>query len=90
MLLAPGSMKSLQSIGSLYENLPKIDIDENYKNNMELFLLNEPDKFKEYAVRDALITMVHARYMEFFNNSLGGVGVPLTLSGLSTRFIKKY
>lgn len=90
MLLAPGSMKSLQSIGSLYENLPKIDIDESYKNNMELFLINEPDKFKEYAVRDALITMVHARYMEYFNNSLGGVGIPLTLSGLSTKFIKKF
>lgn len=90
MLLAPGSMKSLQSIGSLYENLPKIDIDESYKNNMELFLLKEPTKFKEYAVRDALITMIHARYMEYFNNSLGGVGIPLTLSGLSTKFIKKY
>lgn len=90
MLLAPGSMKALQSIGSLYENLPKIDIDENYKNNMELFLLKEPIKFKEYAVRDALITMIHARYMEYFNNSLGGVGIPLTLSGLSTKFIKKY
>lgn len=90
MLLAPGSMKSLQSIGSLYENLPKIEIEEHYKNNMELFLLEEPEKFKEYAVRDALITMVHARYMEYFNNSLGGVGIPLTLSGLSTKFIKKY
>lgn len=90
MLLAPGSMKSLQSIGSLYENLPKIDIDESYKNNMELFLINEPTKFKEYAVRDALITMIHARYMEYFNHSLGGVGIPLTLSGLSTKFIKKY
>lgn len=90
MLLAPGSMKSLQSIGSLYENLPKIDIDESYKNNMDLFLLKEPTKFKEYAVRDAVITMVHARYMEYFNNSLGGIGIPLTLSGLSTKFIKKY
>jgi hypothetical protein len=90
MLLAPGSKKSLQAIGSLYENIPKIDIDIEKYNNMELFLLNEPIKFKEYAVRDALITMIHARYMEYFNNSLGGVGVPLTLSGLSTKFIKKY
>lgn len=90
MLLAPGSKKSLQNIGSLYENIPKIDIDEKYKDNMEDFLMLEPDKFKEYAMRDALITMIHARYMEYFNNSIGGLGVPLTLSALSTKFIKKY
>lgn len=89
MLLAPGSKKSLLSIGSLYENIPKIDIGNNI-NNMEEFLLKDPEKFKEYAIRDALITMVHARYMEYFNNSLGGVGIPLTLSGLSTKFINKY
>jgi hypothetical protein len=90
MLLAPGSKKSLESIGSLYEGIEKIEIPNGYKNNMVKLLKDDPVLFTKYALRDSLIALVHGCYMEYFNNSLGGVGIPLTLSSLSSKYIKKF
>jgi hypothetical protein len=39
---------------------------------------------------DSLVTLVHGCYMEEFNNSLDGFGVPITLSSLSSKFIRKF
>jgi hypothetical protein len=47
----------------------------------------EPDRFKEYAMRDAIITLVHAMYMEDFNFKLGNMNIPVTLSSLSASFL---
>gem|GEM_PF-1417762 len=89
MLLAPAGSRSLASIGKLYgEAFKKVEISTANIESMERFLEDEPDKFKEYAIRDALITLVHASWMEDFNFSLGGVGVPLSLSSIGRKYVK--
>jgi hypothetical protein len=61
MLLAPGGSKSLASVGKLYgEGLKKIEISKSEIEDMEGFLTRDKVKFSEYAIRDALISLVHA------------------------------
>jgi len=87
MLLAPGLKKSLGAIGSLYDTkLNKIDIGNNI-NNMKHFLKENPVLFEHYALQDAVITLIHASFMEDFNFSIGSIGIPLTLSTLSRNYI---
>ena len=87
MLLVPGSKKSLSSIGSLYgPDFNKIDIGDNIKN-MQDFLLKDYELFKKYALQDSIITLVHACFMEEFNFKIGFLGIPLSLSSLSNKFV---
>lgn len=61
MLLAPGSSKSLASIGKLYEvSKNKIKISQEDLENMQLFLNRDREGFIAYAVRDAVISLIHA------------------------------
>jgi len=61
MLLAPGAAKSLASIGRLYGNmLQKIEISKADLEDMQGFLKRDKVKFTEYALRDALISLIHA------------------------------
>ena len=39
-------------------------------------------------MQDAFITLVHGCRMASFNLELGSLGVPVTLSGLSGRYLK--
>ena len=55
---------------------------------MEGFLLRNKDKFIEYALRDALISLVHASWMEDFNFKIGFVGIPLSLSSLGRNYVR--
>lgn len=87
MLLAPSLQKSLSSIGKLYD-LSKIELSKDEIQNMDKLMLSQKEKFIEYALRDALITLTHACWMEQFNFYLKGVGIPLTLSGLGIRYVK--
>lgn len=87
-LLAPGGSKSLQAVSSLYKDIPKIKISKSDISDMEGFWERDPESFKDYAVQDALITLIHGCRMASFNLDLGGIGVPVTLSTLSGRFLK--
>ena len=89
MLLAPASQKSLASIGKLY-NFEKIELSEFEINHMDVFLANDPVKYKEYAMKDSLITLKHAIWMENFYFKIGGVGVPTTLSNIGNKYVKDY
>jgi hypothetical protein len=89
MLLAPGGSKSLASIGKLYgEAFNKIQLTKEEIENMDTLLATDKEKFETYALRDALIALVHASWMEDFNFSLGGVGIPLTLSSIGRKYVK--
>jgi hypothetical protein len=90
-LLTPGG-KSLDFLSSLYQdpNVNKIKLTKDQLENMDKFLEDNPELFKDYALRDAYICLLHGRFMENFYHSIGGVGIPLTLSTLSTSYIKKY
>jgi hypothetical protein len=61
MLLAPGLNKSLESIGRLYNTgFEKVKINQDDLENMHLFLDRSPEEFITYAVRDAVISLIHA------------------------------
>jgi hypothetical protein len=90
MLLAPGSKKSLEAIGQMYGNLEKVKIPLYYKDKMDKLLVDDPVLFKKYAMQDSMITLIHGCFMEVFYNKIGGIGIPLTLSGLSSNYIKHF
>lgn len=52
-------------------------------------LRSDYNLFKEYAMQDAKITLIHALFMEEFAFSLGMTGVPLSLSMLSSVHLRK-
>jgi len=88
MLLAPGGSKGLLAIGSLYgDNFNKIDIDKKWYSQMGVYWKEKPEEFKKYAMRDALITLIHGSFMDDFNFSLGRTKLPLTLASLSLSYV---
>lgn len=87
LLLAPGGAKSLSKIGEIYK-LNKLELTEMEKTNMSDLFERDERRFKEYAIRDSLITLTHAVWMETFNFSIGGLGIPLTLSSIGTRYVE--
>ena len=89
MLLAPGGSKSLDSIGKLYKKgYQKIKVSQEDLENMQLFLDRDREGFIEYAIRDAVISLVHACWMEDFNFPLGGLGIPISLSSIGRKYVK--
>lgn len=88
-LLAPGVSKSLLAISTLYPNIPKQKVSQFDIENMDLFWERDPTSFKSYALQDALITLIHGCRMAHFNLELGGIGVPVTISTLSGRFLRE-
>ena len=86
MLLAPPDGKSLAALGELlgYE---KLELPTGYaKDQMQLFLEEQPDLFEQYAIRDAEIT---ARYIRRIEQQCGELGLdnyrPVTIGGLAQR-----
>lgn len=91
MLLATPGFKSLKAIGSLYgESFGKIALPAGAITNMKQFRVDNPKLFEEYALRDSLISLIHACFMDDMYFKLGKLGVPLTLSQLSTGYVQNY
>ena len=89
MLLAPGGRKSLAQIGRLYgEAYNKITIGKEDLNDMRSFLRKDRERFILYAIRDALIYLIHSMWMEEFKFNIGGLGVPLSLSSIGRKYVK--
>lgn len=89
MLLAPAGDKSLASLGKLYgSDFSKVGIKQTDLEDMQGFLTRDKDKFVDYALRDALISLIHACWMEDFNFNLGGLGIPLSLSAIGRKYVK--
>src|ERR1043165_5983446 len=65
-----------------------LDLNQYIKENMDLLLRVNKEKFVSYAVKDSIIPLIHANYMEDFNFKLKSVGIPLTLSSLGTTYVK--
>lgn len=87
-LLAPGGSRSLLAVSKLYEGIPKLKLSKSDITDMEGLWNRDPKLFTEYAMQDALITLVHGCRMASFNLELGGFGVPVTLSSLAGRYLK--
>ncbi len=86
MLLSPASNRSLDGIGKLY-NFHKLQLSDYEINHMDELLIIDPKKFEEYAMRDSLITLKHAEWMENFNFQITGIGVPTTLSSIGRKYV---
>ena len=87
MLLAPDDSKSLANLGSLlgYEKL-ELPHDHNM-DEMQRFLDECPELFKEYAIRDAEITARYVRRIERECSDLGLDDRPVTIGGLAQRIL---
>jgi len=71
------------------EQKEKINLDQYIKQEyMDLLLKENKEKFEEYAIKDAIIPLIHASYMEDFNFKYHGLGIPLTLSSLGATYVK--
>jgi len=88
MLLAPGGKKSLAAIGAIY-GFPKLELSQEQYDNMSTLLKENPELFKEYAVRDAVISLIHASTLEDAHFRLHRGTMPLTLSLLGGANLRK-
>jgi hypothetical protein len=88
MLLAPGGRKSLASIGAIY-GFPKLELSQAQYENMSKLLKENPELFKEYALRDAVISLIHAQRLEDAHFKLHKASIPLTLSLLGGANLRK-
>lgn len=91
ILLAPGGKNKLRDLSKLYSDkgLEKREISNKDLNDMRGFLKREPERFKDYALHDAVITLKHAVAMEEFNMKVNQIGVPLTLSSIGRKYVVK-
>lgn len=87
MLLAPGGKKSLAALGSLM-GVDKINLTQSEINNMNLLLKNDSNKFIDYAINDSVISLLYANYMEDENFRARNLGIPITLSSLSSNYVR--
>jgi hypothetical protein len=88
-LIAPVGAKSLAAVGAIYgPEYHKVDIG-NYRKRMSILLRDNKDLFEKYALMDSKITLKHARSMEEYYFTLGKIGVPLTISGISKAYVTK-
>lgn len=89
-LLAPAGHKTLASIGSLYgQGYEKISLTKEQIENMDLLLKEDKHLFDTYAIKDAIIPLIHGNYMEDFNFKLNEIGIPVTLSSLGSTYVKE-
>ena len=89
MLLASAAAQSLKQLG-LMHGIEKPNLDEKSVIDMELFVQEDPGKFREYAINDSLIVLHHGLFVSNFANELGKVGIPSTLGSLARLCLQKY
>lgn len=90
-LLTP-TLQSLGAIGNLYpdKGLSKIDLPLSAKNNMEQFMSTDFKTFKEYALRDSVITLFHSLIVQqSYYDFCGIYTIPITLSSLASNYLAK-
>lgn len=89
MLLTPSGSKSLDTVGKMHGiGFEKIDDSKIDKSNMDVVLRDHPELFKTYAVKDSVITLVHANKIEDQSFKSGVPGIPISLSQLTKIYIK--
>lgn len=91
MLLSVPKYQSLAKIGELYgKAFAKIELPKGVISKMRALRSENPKLFEEYALRDSLISLVHGCFMDDLYFQLGKIGVPLTLSQISTAHVLNY
>ncbi|NOD95379.1 hypothetical protein GS636_21485 [Ruegeria sp. HKCCD4884] len=87
MLWAPQTHKSVSKLGDAL-GLPKIVLPQGAIRNMRQLLIDDPDLFRAYAIRDAEVAALYAhRFLQFTRDTLRlGSKVPVTASGAGVSF----
>lgn len=87
LLLAPEGKGSLDDIGEIV-GYPKLKVSQFYKEHMDEYLLDCPEEFEEYGIRDAEICVKYAeRIMEQTEGITGRRYIPPTLSSLGVEHL---
>jgi hypothetical protein len=87
ILLSSAAASTLKAIGFSH-GLNKVEIPETYKSKMDVLLRKDYNLFKEYAMQDSLITLIHALFMNDFAFRLGLSKLPSTLGNLATAYLR--
>ncbi|KAG0632645.1 hypothetical protein HOY80DRAFT_1141956 [Tuber brumale] len=87
LCLSSAAAASLEAVAKGH-SMQKISIPERYKSDMKQLFADNYQLFRDYAMSDSLITLVHALFMSDFNFSLGAMKVPLTLGALCSKYLK--
>ena len=82
LIHAPPGQKSLEDLGGAI-GVPKVDIDESIKANMDGFLMNDPVQYFEYAATDAVVTLLYATALYGEN-----VTPPMTLTSAAAKTLR--
>lgn len=86
MLLLPDGYRSLEKASTFLEGFEKIPLDDSIKANMYEFLQKDPNRFIEYAIRDAEVTLKLFIKLQFLLNAINmeEEKLFLTLAGATT------
>ncbi len=89
MCFAPAKQKSLESLGKAV-GVPKLELIDGYsKDDMLRYMLEQPVAYMEYAINDAVVTLLYASSMWGYLSEM-----PVTLSSAAVRaavpVIKRY
>jgi len=87
LLLASATARSLGALAFSY-GLQKVSLETRYVEDMSLLLKENYELFKEYAMTDSLITLIHTLFINDFSFKLGSLSIPNTLGTLSSTYIK--
>ncbi|WP_338288615.1 hypothetical protein [Luteolibacter sp. LG18] len=86
LLLAPEGKRALSAIGELL-GIPKFEISTEELENTRLFSEQHPERFREYALRDAKIAVEYVvKLREVLGAIVDIVTVPKTLSSVAETF----
>jgi hypothetical protein len=87
MLLTPAGKQSLADVGELVD-CEKLELDDDEIQNMDALLVNNPQRFEEYALRDPEICVRYSiRMIELNFEVAGKAEVPPTLSGIGVSYL---
>jgi hypothetical protein len=87
LLLSSAAAGTLKAVGKAH-NIPKLEIPKEYLPKMDMLLKEQPQLFKEYAMRDSLITLIHGVFMDDFAFRLGNLNLPSTLGSIASTYLK--
>lgn len=87
MLLAPNGKHSLADLGDLVD-CEKLELEDDEIENMDLLLVSNAERFREYAERDPEICVLYALKMLALNHEISGKAeIPPTLSGMGLSYL---
>ncbi|KAG0122485.1 hypothetical protein HOY82DRAFT_544401 [Tuber indicum] len=87
ILLASAAAGSLDQLGKMHK-ISKNVINKKWYVDMDVFYKENFEEFKEYAMRDSLITLIHGLFMNDFSFKLGNMTNPNTLGSLATKYLR--